>query len=52
MSTQHLRILSIGAHPADVFDQCGGTMVHSPVPGDLQEVLRRCFRGERRKVVA
>ena len=23
-----LRLLSIGAHPADIFDQSGGTMAH------------------------
>jgi LmbE family N-acetylglucosaminyl deacetylase len=27
-------MLSIGAHPADVFDQCGGTMVHHAARGD------------------
>ena len=31
---QKLRILSIGAHPADIFDQCGGTMVHHTRRGD------------------
>lgn len=29
-----LRILSIGAHPADVFDQSGGTMAHHAARGD------------------
>lgn len=29
-----LRILSIGAHPADVFDQSGGTMAHHVQRGD------------------
>lgn len=29
-----LRILSIGAHPADVFDQCGGTLAHHTGRGD------------------
>ena len=29
-----LRILSIGAHPADVFDQSGGTMAHHAGRGD------------------
>ena len=29
-----LRILSIGAHPADIFDQCGGTMAHHTARGD------------------
>ena len=29
-----LRILSIGAHPADVFDQCGGTLAHHVERGD------------------
>lgn len=31
---QPLRILSIGAHPADVFDQSGGTMAHHAGRGD------------------
>ncbi len=29
-----LRILSVGAHPADVFDQSGGTMAHHAQNGD------------------
>ncbi|MEZ4734419.1 MAG: hypothetical protein R3E79_45590 [Caldilineaceae bacterium] len=29
-----LRILSIGAHPADIFDQSGGTMAHHVKRGD------------------
>ena len=29
-----LRIISIGAHPADVFDQSGGTMAHHAAQGD------------------
>ena len=29
-----LRLLSIGAHPADVFDQSGGTMAHHSGRGD------------------
>ncbi|MBI2501895.1 MAG: PIG-L family deacetylase [Candidatus Latescibacteria bacterium] len=33
MSTP-LRLLSIGAHPADVFDQSGGTMAHHASRGD------------------
>ena len=32
--TSPLRILSIGAHPADVFDQSGGTMAHHASRGD------------------
>jgi len=31
---EQLRILSIGAHPADVFDQSGGTMAHHAERGD------------------
>mgnify|MGYP001347947881 CR=1 FL=1 len=31
---QRLRIVSIGAHPADIFDQSGGTMVHHSKRGD------------------
>lgn len=31
---QPLRILSIGAHPADIFDQSGGTMAHHAERGD------------------
>jgi 4-oxalomesaconate hydratase len=34
LTTEHLRILSIGAHPADVFDQSGGTMAHHVSRGD------------------
>ncbi|MCX6992898.1 MAG: PIG-L family deacetylase [Kiritimatiellaeota bacterium] len=33
-SDQKLRIVSIGAHPADVFDQSGGTMLHHTARGD------------------
>ena len=33
-SAKKLRILSIGAHPADVFDQSGGTMAHHTARGD------------------
>ena len=29
-----LRILSVGAHPADIFDQSGGTMAHHVERGD------------------
>ena len=29
-----LRIVSIGAHPADIFDQSGGTMAHHAARGD------------------
>ena len=29
-----LRILSIGTHPADVFDQCAGTLAHHAARGD------------------
>jgi 4-oxalomesaconate hydratase len=32
--SQPLRILSIGAHPADIFDQSGGTMAHHVARGD------------------
>ena len=28
MTNCPLRILSIGAHPADIFDQSGGAMAH------------------------
>ena len=31
---QSLRIVSIGAHPADIFDQSGGTMAHHVGRGD------------------
>ena len=34
LTTEPLRILSIGAHPADVFDQSGGTMAHHVEKGD------------------
>lgn len=33
-SNQPLRIMSIGAHPADIFDQSGGTMAHHVDRGD------------------
>ena len=33
-SNETLRILSIGAHPADIFDQSGGTMAHHVSRGD------------------
>lgn len=33
-SKQPLRIMSIGAHPADIFDQSGGTMAHHVDRGD------------------
>ena len=32
--SEPLRIVSIGAHPADVFDQSGGTMAHHAARGD------------------
>ena len=32
--TRPLRLLSVGAHPADVFDQCGGTLAHHTGRGD------------------
>ena len=34
MADAPLRLLSIGAHPADVFDQSGGTMAHHAKKGD------------------
>jgi LmbE family N-acetylglucosaminyl deacetylase len=34
VSNKKLRLLSIGAHPADVFDQCAGTMAHHAKRGD------------------
>ena len=34
LTTERLRILSIGAHPADIFDQSGGTMAHHVSRGD------------------
>ncbi len=34
MSEEKLRIISIGAHPADIFDQSGGTMAHHISRGD------------------
>lgn len=36
-TSKPLRIMSIGAHPADIFDQSGGTMAHHVERGD--EVL-------------
>ncbi len=32
--SEPLRILSVGAHPADIFDQSGGTMAHHADQGD------------------
>ena len=32
--SDNLRLLSIGAHPADIFDQSGGTMAHHVARGD------------------
>ena len=32
--SEPLRILSVGAHPADIFDQSGGTMAHHAARGD------------------
>ncbi len=32
--SESLRLLSIGAHPADIFDQSGGTMAHHSSRGD------------------
>jgi 4-oxalomesaconate hydratase len=32
--SENLRLLSIGAHPADIFDQSGGTMAHHVARGD------------------
>lgn len=32
--SKKLRILTIGAHPADVFDQCAGTLIHHARRGD------------------
>ena len=32
--SENLRLLSIGAHPADIFDQSGGTMAHPAKRGD------------------
>ena len=34
MPVRPLRILSIGAHPADIFDQSGGAMAHHAARGD------------------
>ena len=34
MSEEKLRIVSIGAHPADIFDQSGGAMAHHVNRGD------------------
>ena len=31
---ESLRLLSVGAHPADIFDQSGGTMAHHVARGD------------------
>ena len=33
-NNEHLRLLVVGGHPADVFDHCGGTMAHHIQAGD------------------
>lgn len=33
-ASRTLRLLSVGAHPADIFDQSGGTMAHHAARGD------------------
>ena len=45
--SESLRILSVGAHPADIFDQSGGTMAHHAARGRLCRLCRadaRCAR--------
>jgi 4-oxalomesaconate hydratase len=37
--TEHMRIVSVGAHPADTFDQSGGTMAHHAARGDWVGVV-------------
>ena len=34
MASRAIRLLVIGAHPADCFDQVGGTMAHHAAQGD------------------
>ena len=34
MASRPLRLLMVGAHPADMFDQAGGTLAHHAVQGD------------------
>ena len=34
MASRPLRILMIGAHPSDCFDQAGGTLAHHAAAGD------------------
>lgn len=38
-NNQHLRLLVVGGHPADVFDHCGGTMAHHIQAGDMVTCL-------------
>jgi len=51
MNDQPLRLLVIGAHPADIFDQSGGTMAHHAARGgytndvfiDITDVIDKKF---------
>ena len=39
MASRPIRLLVVGAHPADAFDQAGGTMAHHAAEGDHVSVL-------------
>ena len=39
MASQPIRILIVGAHPADAFDQAGGTLAHHAAEGDHVSAL-------------
>lgn len=39
MASRPLRLLLVGAHPADVFDQAGGTLAHHAAQGDQVTVV-------------
>ena len=50
-SNAKLRILSIGTHPADVFDQCAGTLVHHAMRGDYIACLSLTHGARKHDVV-
>ncbi len=39
MASKAIRVLLVAAHPADAFDQCGGTLAHHIKKGDAVTVL-------------
>ena len=39
MPSKPIRLLIVGAHPADAFDQAGGTLAHHAAEGDHASAL-------------